>query len=74
MKLGDRWLTIPEAAGLAGVPPHTMRRRVKAIDRQNPQIGLLRRPGKREYLVSAEALQRALTTDPGLGDSELDAV
>lgn len=73
-RLGDRWLTIPEAAALAHVPVHTMRRRVKSLDRMNPKLGLLRRPGKREFLVSAEALQRALTTDPDLGDSELDAV
>lgn len=72
--MSDQWVTIKEAARLVGEPERTMRRRLNFIARERPQLGLFRRISKQRYLVSMDALRRALTTDPGLRDSELDAI
>jgi len=75
-RIGDRWLTIRQAAALVGdgMSPQRMRRRLKALAAQRPELDLIRRPGERWFEVSAEALQRALTTDPDLRDTDLDAL
>lgn len=70
----DKWLTISEAAKLAGVHPRTMRRRLRYLHSDRPQLGLLSRFGARKTLVSANALQRVLTTDPALSDAELESI
>ncbi len=72
MKL-DRWLSMTEAAALAGVGRRTMLRRLWLLHHQVPG-GILKRMGKRKLFVSAEALERALRTDPGLQDAEAEAV
>ena len=73
-RIGDHWLSIREAAALVGpeMSHQRMRRRLIALHRQRPELGLVRRPGKRWFEVSAEALKRALTTDPDLHDSDID--
>lgn len=63
-----RWLTIPEAAKLAGVPERTMRRRLQYLHRERG--GILRRFGPRRILVSAAGLQRAFEDDPDLREAE----
>lgn len=65
---GKRWLTIPEAAALAGVPLSTMRRRLKYL--HGERGGILRRFGHRRILVSAAGLQRAFEDDPDLREAE----
>lgn len=78
MKL-DRWLTIAEAhdaiqtASGMGVSRRTLRRRLWALHHQAPG-GILKRLGPRKLLVSADALQRALRTDPDLRDAELEGL
>lgn len=75
-RLGDRWITIRQAAALVGddMSPRRMRRRLKALAAQRPELGLIRRPGDRWFEVSAEALERALTTDPDLRETDIDAL
>lgn len=67
-----KWLTIPQAAKLAGVPERTMRRRLAYLQRERG--GILRRFGPGKRLVSAEALRRAFEDDPDLHDAELAGV
>lgn len=69
----DRWLSIAEASKLAGVPRRTLLRRLWLLHHQTPG-GVLRRIGARKLFVSADALERALRTDPGLRDTESEAV
>lgn len=69
----DRWLSVSEAAQLAGVPRRTMLRRLWFLHSQVSD-GVLRRIGKRKLQVSAQALERALRTDPELMDAELSGI
>ena len=66
----DRWISPNQAAKLAGVPPRTMLRRLHWLNAQHDGR-IMRKKGRRRLEVSVEALQRALTTDPGLRDAEI---
>lgn len=68
----DRWLSMAEAAQLAGVGRRTLLRRLWLLHNEIPG-GLLKRMGARKLFVSADALERALRTDPGLRDTEAEA-
>jgi hypothetical protein len=74
-KVGDRWISMREAAELAGVSHVTMRRRLHAEEARQP--GLIRRPGASWLEFNARALERILSTDDGVTSgalSELAAV
>ena len=66
----DRWLSVRQAAELAGTPLRTMRRRLYYLDSRNGGR-LLKWVSERRVLVSAEALLRELRTDPDFRDAEL---
>jgi hypothetical protein len=69
----DRWLSVSQAAELAGVKRRTMLRRLWYLQSESGQR-IMRRVGARKLEVSAEALQRALRTDPELRDAELAGI
>lgn len=70
--MASKWLTVTEAAALAGVPIWTMRRRLKYLHAERG--GILRRFGHRKLMVSAAGLQRAFEDDPELREAELSGM
>jgi hypothetical protein len=67
--MGD-WITVSQAAKLAGVPVRTMRRHLHALDERFGHR-ILRRYGPRKLWVHSGALQHALRSDPDLMSEQL---
>jgi DNA-binding transcriptional MerR regulator len=69
--MGD-WMTVPQAARLAGVPVRTMRRRLHILDRRSGGHVLRRYgPGRSKIWVHYKALLHELRSDPEIMGEQL---